>query len=171
MVTLSTGFWFWVCYAATQLALQLHQDHIQVVRSNRVARKHPAESNGTPAMDLGHMNVVSKWCICSGAGLRNCNCYYYYCYSYSYYYVFGVIFFPVSSYLSFFLLFVGVHEMCIWAEMHVLWVRCSMLCRIYERGKDLVSGENNRTTVASREIETTVFDPASQFLSNISRRV
>jgi len=26
-------------------------------------------------------------------------------------------------------------------------------------------------TVASREIETTVFDPASQFLSNISRRV
>jgi len=30
------------------------------VRSNRVARKRPAESNGTPAMDLGHMNVVLK---------------------------------------------------------------------------------------------------------------
>ena len=47
------GFWFLVCYAATQLAIQLSKEHIQVVRSNRVARKRPAESNGTPAMDLG----------------------------------------------------------------------------------------------------------------------
>ena len=29
---------------------------------------------------------------------------------------------------------------------------------------------NISSKVASREIETTVFDPASQFLSNISRR-
>ena len=28
-----------------------------MVRSNRVARKYPAESNGTPAMDPGHMNI------------------------------------------------------------------------------------------------------------------
>ena len=55
-------FWFWflVCYAATQLANQLHQTRIQVVRSNKVARKRLTKSNGTPAMDLGHMNVVLK---------------------------------------------------------------------------------------------------------------
>ena len=57
----SFGFWFLVCYAATQLANQLHQTRIQVVRRNKVARKHLTESNGTPAMDLGHMNVVLKW--------------------------------------------------------------------------------------------------------------
>jgi len=45
-------FWFLVCYAAAQLATQL-----QVVRSNKVARKRLTESNGTPAMDLGHKNV------------------------------------------------------------------------------------------------------------------
>jgi len=38
--------------AATQLAIRLQQERIQVVRSNRVARKRPAESNGIPAMDL-----------------------------------------------------------------------------------------------------------------------
>jgi hypothetical protein len=54
------GFWFLVCYAATQLATQLPQRRIQVVRSNKVARKRLTESNGTPAMDLGHMNVVLK---------------------------------------------------------------------------------------------------------------
>jgi len=32
-----------------------------VVRSNEEARKHLTESNGTPAMDLGHMNVVLKY--------------------------------------------------------------------------------------------------------------
>jgi len=41
------------CYAATQLTIQLHQERIQVVRSNREAQKRPAELNGTPAMDLG----------------------------------------------------------------------------------------------------------------------
>jgi len=51
------GFWFLVCYATTQLATQLHQRHIQVVRSNRVARKRPAEVNGAPAMDPRHMNI------------------------------------------------------------------------------------------------------------------
>ena len=35
-----------------------------MVCSNREAWKRPAESNGTPAMDLGHINVVLKWCIC-----------------------------------------------------------------------------------------------------------
>jgi len=29
-----------------------------------VARKRLIESNGTPAMNLGHMNVVLKWCLC-----------------------------------------------------------------------------------------------------------
>ena len=55
--------WFLVCYAATQLAAPLHQRRIQVVRSNKVARKRLTESNGTPAMDLGHsvhINVVLK---------------------------------------------------------------------------------------------------------------
>jgi len=45
-----------------QLANQLQQTRIQVVRSNKVARKRLTESNGTPAMDLGHMNVVLKYC-------------------------------------------------------------------------------------------------------------
>ena len=51
-------FWFLVCYAATQLATQLGQRCIQVVRSNKEARKRLTESNGTPGMDLGHTNVV-----------------------------------------------------------------------------------------------------------------
>ena len=34
-------FWFLVCYAASPLALQLHQERIQVVRSNRVVWKRP----------------------------------------------------------------------------------------------------------------------------------
>jgi len=61
------GFWF-VMQAHnknkathTQLATPLQQRRIQVVRSNKVARKHLTESNGTPAMDLGHMNGVWKW--------------------------------------------------------------------------------------------------------------
>ena len=44
----------------TQLATQLRQRCIQVVCSNKEAQKCLTESNGTPAMDLGHMNVVSK---------------------------------------------------------------------------------------------------------------
>jgi len=50
-------FLFLFCYAATQLAIQLHQERIQVVRSNREARKRPAESNSTPAMD--HLKTVN----------------------------------------------------------------------------------------------------------------
>jgi len=53
-------FWFLVCYAATQLATQLRQRCIQVVCSNKEARKRLTESNGTPAMDLGPMNAVLK---------------------------------------------------------------------------------------------------------------
>jgi len=53
-------FGFLVCYAATQLATQLPQKRIQVVRSNKVVRKRLTGSNGTPAMDLGHTNVVLK---------------------------------------------------------------------------------------------------------------
>jgi len=48
-----TGTFFLVCYAATQLATPLQQRRIQVVRSNKVARKRLTESNGTPAMDVG----------------------------------------------------------------------------------------------------------------------
>ena len=53
----SDGFWFLVCYAATQLAIQIQQECIQVVRSNREARKRPTESNGSPAMDLGFEDI------------------------------------------------------------------------------------------------------------------
>jgi len=55
------GFWFVVCYAATQLATQLRQRCIQVVRSNKEARKRLTDSNGSPAMDLGQINVVLKY--------------------------------------------------------------------------------------------------------------
>jgi len=51
------GFWFLVCNVATQLATPVHQMRIHVVRSNKVARKRLTESNGTPAMDLGPMNI------------------------------------------------------------------------------------------------------------------
>ena len=52
--TLEEGFWFLVCYVATQLVIQLPQEriHWQVVRNNKVARKRLTESNGTPAMDF-----------------------------------------------------------------------------------------------------------------------
>jgi len=46
-----------VCDAATQLATQLPQRRIPVVRGNKVAQKRLTESNGTPVMDLGHMNI------------------------------------------------------------------------------------------------------------------
>jgi hypothetical protein len=44
----SRNFWFLglVCYAVTQLAIQLPQERIQVVRSNKVAWKRLTESNG-----------------------------------------------------------------------------------------------------------------------------
>jgi len=56
-----TGFLILVCSAATQLATQLRQKCIQVVCSNKEARKRLTESNGTPRMDLGHMNFVLNW--------------------------------------------------------------------------------------------------------------
>jgi len=57
------GFWVLFCNAATQLATQLQQRCIQVVCSNKEARKRLTESNGTPAMDLRHMNVVCLFLI------------------------------------------------------------------------------------------------------------
>ena len=44
---------FWFLVAATQLATQLQQ-------RCKEALKRLTESNGTPAMDLGHMDVVLK---------------------------------------------------------------------------------------------------------------
>jgi len=35
-----------------------------MVCSNTEAWKRPTESNSTPAMDLGHINIVLKWCMC-----------------------------------------------------------------------------------------------------------
>jgi len=57
-------FGFLVCYADTQLARQLQQERIQVVRTNTEAQKRLTESNSTPAMDLGRMNVGLEWCTC-----------------------------------------------------------------------------------------------------------
>jgi len=70
------------CFAATQLAFQVHQERLHVVCTNKEAHKRLTESNGTPAMerrnvvywnpngrssmiscpamDLGRMNVVLK---------------------------------------------------------------------------------------------------------------
>jgi len=63
------GFCFLVYHTATHLTTQLQQRRIQVVRSNKVARKRLTESDSTLAMDLRHMNVVLKWCICMFVGL------------------------------------------------------------------------------------------------------
>ena len=71
------GFWFLVWNAVTHLTLQLHQDCILVVLSKKVVHRIRTESNGTPAIDLGHMNVVLKWCMCM---LGNWNDYYYFQY-------------------------------------------------------------------------------------------
>jgi len=54
----SLGFWFLVCYAATQL--ELRQRCIQVVCSNKEARKRLTESNGTPAMDFGCAEIRKR---------------------------------------------------------------------------------------------------------------
>ena len=48
---------FFFLKAATQLARQVQEERTQAVCSNKVARKRLTESNGTPVMDLGHMNV------------------------------------------------------------------------------------------------------------------
>jgi len=57
-----TSFWFLICYAATQLSTQLRQRCIQVVRSNKEARKRlpVTESNGTPAMDFGREEIRKR---------------------------------------------------------------------------------------------------------------
>ena len=52
--------WFLVCYAATQLTIQLQQECIRVVCSTREAWKRPAESNGTPAMDIGFEDIRKR---------------------------------------------------------------------------------------------------------------
>ena len=56
------------------VALQVQQECMQVECSNKEAQKRPTKSNSTPAMDLGHVNVVLKWYICmlvvdSGIGM------------------------------------------------------------------------------------------------------
>jgi len=50
-------------YTVTLLALQLRQERIQVVYSPEVAWQRLTESNSTPAMGLGHMDVVLKRCM------------------------------------------------------------------------------------------------------------
>ena len=64
--SVSIGFWFLVCYAATQLATPLHQRRMQVVRSNKVARKRLTESNGTPAISFvcEDKRGVVLGCVC-----------------------------------------------------------------------------------------------------------
>jgi hypothetical protein len=47
-------------YFATNCKLELYQRRRLVVCSNKLAQKRLTESNGTPAMDLGQMNVVLK---------------------------------------------------------------------------------------------------------------
>jgi len=51
------NFFFFFVKAATQLARQVQQERTQVACSNKVGRNRLAESNGTPAMDPGHMNI------------------------------------------------------------------------------------------------------------------
>jgi len=80
-----------------------------------------------------------------GSGFRDCH----YLYNYHYcYVVFGLVlcfyfffmrvvfffppFFVSFSFPSFFL------EFIMWVEMGVLWGRCSVLCRVYDRGKEVV---------------------------------
>ena len=113
------------------------------MRSNRVARKRPTESNSTPVMDLGHMNVVLKWCICMLVAVVDLGiviiiiiiifiiiilCYFvlFCCF----------IFFP--TFFSFPFSFFGVYQKCIWVQMDVFCGRCSILCRMYEFGKEVV---------------------------------
>ena len=50
-------FFFNLWKAATQLARQVQQECTKLAWSNEVTRKRLAESSGTPAVDLRHMNV------------------------------------------------------------------------------------------------------------------
>jgi len=56
-ISFRSGSWFLVCYATTQLAIQVHQERIQVMRSNKEAWKRPTESNGTSTMDIGFEDI------------------------------------------------------------------------------------------------------------------
>jgi len=57
---------------------QVQQEQTQVVRSNKEARKRLTETNGTPAIDLGNVNVDLKLMyLYVNSGLRNWNGYYY----------------------------------------------------------------------------------------------
>jgi len=51
-------------FTTTQLALLVQLERLQVVCSNKEARKRLTESSSTPAMDREHINVVLKRCIC-----------------------------------------------------------------------------------------------------------
>ena len=57
------AIYFVVCYAATQLALQFQQEHIQMVRSSKVVRRLLTESNGTPAIGAWNQSC-SQVCVC-----------------------------------------------------------------------------------------------------------
>jgi len=57
MISNALQFFLFFVKAATQLARQVQQERTQVVCSNKVGRNRLAESNGTPAMDPGHMNI------------------------------------------------------------------------------------------------------------------
>ena len=54
------SFWFLVWYVNTQVEIQSRQRRIQVVRSNKEARKRVSESNGTPAMDFGSEEILKR---------------------------------------------------------------------------------------------------------------
>jgi len=68
-------FWFGIYTASAPITARTHTDGGAVIR-----RPGSAWLEGTPTMDLGHMNVVLKcqWmCLDIGSGLRNWHGYYY----------------------------------------------------------------------------------------------
>ena len=84
-------------------------------------------------------------CLYFGSEFKHCN----YLYDPYYFYVmfclvlcFVHVFSPNFSlpFCLIFLVFFGVHpsQMCTWVEMEVSWGRCRVLCRMYERGKEVV---------------------------------
>jgi len=46
--------------------------------------------------------------------------------------------FCLSSFVFFPFFLFGVHLCCMWVEVDVLWGNCSVLCRMYEHGKEVV---------------------------------
>jgi len=56
-------FLFLVCYADTQLALQLHQKRIHLVHSTKIVRRIQTESNGTPAYGTNHVQRERGMCV------------------------------------------------------------------------------------------------------------